>query len=100
MRFPPPTHLVVCCYSEQEAYRVKQRLAEWLEPRGLVFNEDKTKVVHADEGFDFLGFNALACPADSGSAPALPGATFLVRRLVAPGPAGRLCSPGRSILTC
>ncbi|PRX42176.1 group II intron reverse transcriptase/maturase [Nonomuraea fuscirosea] len=49
--------LVVCCYSEQEAYRVKQRLAEWLEPRGLVFNEDKTKVVHAGEGFDFLGFS-------------------------------------------
>lgn len=49
--------LVVCCYSEQEAYRVKQRLAGWLEPRGLVFNEDKTSIVHASEGFDFLGFN-------------------------------------------
>ncbi|MEQ4726269.1 group II intron reverse transcriptase/maturase [Nonomuraea sp. B19D2] len=49
--------LVVCCYSEQEAYRVKQRLAQWLEPRGLVFNEDKTKVIHAGEGFDFLGFS-------------------------------------------
>jgi RNA-directed DNA polymerase len=49
--------LVVCCYSEQEAYRVKQQLAEWLEPRGLVFNEDKTKVVHVEDGFDFLGVN-------------------------------------------
>jgi RNA-directed DNA polymerase len=25
--------------------------------RGLVFNEDKTKIVHLAEGFDFLGFN-------------------------------------------
>ena len=33
------------------------RLAGWLAPRGLAFNEDKTRVVHLDEGFDFLGFN-------------------------------------------
>src|ERR1700756_906404 len=26
-------------------------------PRGLVFNEDKTKIVPLTEGFDFLGFN-------------------------------------------
>ena len=26
-------------------------------PRGLVFNEDKTRVVTLEEGFDFLGFN-------------------------------------------
>ena len=29
----------------------------WLAPRGLAFNEDKTRVVTLDEGFDFLGFN-------------------------------------------
>jgi RNA-directed DNA polymerase len=29
----------------------------WLAPRGLVFNEDKTRIVHLAEGFDFLGFN-------------------------------------------
>ena len=28
-----------------------------MEPRGLAFNEDKTRVVHLDDGFDFLGFN-------------------------------------------
>jgi RNA-directed DNA polymerase len=28
-----------------------------LAPRGLTFNEDKTRVVSLDEGFDFLGFN-------------------------------------------
>ena len=26
-------------------------------PRGLAFNEDKTRVVTLNEGFDFLGFN-------------------------------------------
>ena len=30
----------------------------WLAPRGLSFNEDKTRIVHLDEGFDFLGFTA------------------------------------------
>ncbi|MFI5774662.1 group II intron reverse transcriptase/maturase [Streptomyces sp. NPDC051658] len=48
---------VVFCRTEEEAWGVKKRLAEWLEPKGLSFNEDKTKVVHLDEGFDFLGFN-------------------------------------------
>ncbi|MEV6638421.1 hypothetical protein AB0M54_47685 [Actinoplanes sp. NPDC051470] len=37
--------------------QVKARLAAWLTPRGLAFNEDKTRVVDLDEGFDFLGFN-------------------------------------------
>ena len=31
-------------------------MAEWLTPRGLVFNEDKTRIVNLDDGFDFLGF--------------------------------------------
>ena len=35
----------------------KAQLAGWLAPRGLAFNEDKTRVVTLDEGFDFLGFN-------------------------------------------
>ncbi|MFU8778679.1 MAG: hypothetical protein ACNA7M_13580, partial [Roseovarius sp.] len=33
------------------------KLAGWLAPRGLTFNEDKTQVVSIDDGFDFLGFN-------------------------------------------
>lgn len=49
--------MVVCCYSRQQAEQVKARLAAWLAPRGLVFNEDKTQIVHLEEGFDFLGFN-------------------------------------------
>jgi len=49
--------LVACCHSRQQAEQVKAQLAGWLAPRGLVFNEDKTKIVHLTEGFDFLGFN-------------------------------------------
>jgi RNA-directed DNA polymerase len=50
--------MVALCHSQEQARQVKARLAEWLAPRGLVFNEDKTKIVSlAEPGFDFLGFN-------------------------------------------
>jgi RNA-directed DNA polymerase len=49
--------VAVLCYSQQQARQVKARLAEWLAPRGLAFNEDKTRIVHLSEGFSFLGFN-------------------------------------------
>jgi RNA-directed DNA polymerase len=49
--------LVALCHSRQEALEVKARLADWLAPRGLAFNEDKTRVVSLEEGFDFLGLN-------------------------------------------
>jgi RNA-directed DNA polymerase len=49
--------MVVLCHSQQQAEQVKAQLAVWLAPRGLAFNEDKTKIVHLSEGFDFLGVN-------------------------------------------
>jgi RNA-directed DNA polymerase len=48
---------VVHCHTRQEALEVKARLAAWLTPRGLAFNDDKTQVVSLSEGYDFLGFN-------------------------------------------
>jgi RNA-directed DNA polymerase len=48
--------LVALCATKAQAEQVKAGLAEWLAPRGLVFNEDKTRIVNLDEGFDFLGF--------------------------------------------
>src|SRR5262249_7781682 len=48
--------LVALCHNKEQAEQVKARLTEWLAPRGLAFNEDKTRVVHLDQGFDFLGF--------------------------------------------
>jgi len=49
--------LVALCHTRQDALEIKARLAGWLASRGLAFNEDKTRVVSLDEGFDFLGFN-------------------------------------------
>ena len=49
--------LLALCHSQEQAEQVKARLAAWLAPRGLAFNEDKTRIVHLDEGVDFLGFN-------------------------------------------
>jgi RNA-directed DNA polymerase len=47
---------VVCCFTEQQASGVRERLARWLAGRGLSLNEDKTRIVHLTEGFDFLGW--------------------------------------------
>jgi RNA-directed DNA polymerase len=47
---------VALCHTRQEAEQAKAKLALWLAPRGLSFNEDKTRIVHLDDGFDFLGF--------------------------------------------
>ena len=49
--------LVALCHSREQAEQVKARLAAWLAPRGLVFNEAKTQITHLDQGVDFLGFN-------------------------------------------
>jgi RNA-directed DNA polymerase len=51
-----------CCHSRQQAERVRARLAEWLAPRGLSLNEDKTRIVHLTQGFDFLGFSLRRYP--------------------------------------
>jgi RNA-directed DNA polymerase len=48
---------VALCRTRDEAIQVKARLAAWLTPRGLAFNEEKTRVVDLDDGYDFLGFN-------------------------------------------
>ena len=49
--------LVAMCHSREQAEQVKERLTGWLAPRGLAFNEEKTRIVRLEEGFDFLGFN-------------------------------------------
>ena len=51
------TILSRCATAVNRPNRSRQRLAAWLAPRGLAFNEDKTRIVHLDEGFDFLGFH-------------------------------------------
>ncbi len=69
--------LVVCCHSRQQAEQVKARLAGWLEPRGLAFNDAKTRIVPLSEGFDFLGFNLRRYP--NGKLLIKPGAKAIKR---------------------
>jgi RNA-directed DNA polymerase len=47
---------VVCCESQKDAQCVKEDFADWLAERGLFLSEEKTRIVHLTEGFDFLGF--------------------------------------------
>ena len=55
--------LIALCHSREQAEQVKARLAEWLAPRGLVFNEAKTQITHlTQDGVDFLGFNIRRYP--------------------------------------
>jgi RNA-directed DNA polymerase len=46
--------LLALCHSRAQAQQVKARLAGWLAARGLSFNQDKTRIVHLDDGVDFL----------------------------------------------
>ena len=49
-------NMVALCHTRQQAEQVKARMAGWLAPRGLSFNEAKTRIVTLEDGFDFLGF--------------------------------------------
>ena len=67
MRFPRPTHLVICCQLAVDAPRVHKALAQRLGKYGLRLNEDKTRIVPFSKArygrgerqgsFDFLGFS-------------------------------------------
>ncbi len=63
--------------SQPYALTIKARLAAWLTPRGLAFNEQKTRVVTLSDGFDFLGFNVRRY----GSKPMIRPSKAAVRRI-------------------
>lgn len=49
---------VVFCESKEDAVQVKEiLLPAWLAERGLCLSEEKTRIVHLSEGFEFLGFH-------------------------------------------
>ncbi len=48
---------VLLCESKEDAHRAKYEVSNWLAQRGLMLSEEKTRIVHITEGFDFLGFN-------------------------------------------
>ena len=48
---------VIVCKTKEEASTMYEKLKPYLEKRGLTLAEDKTKITHISDGFDFLGFN-------------------------------------------
>jgi len=58
-----PTYLNCFCETKEDAERVQGVLTAWLKERGLTLSEEKTRIVHLTEGFDFLGFNIRHYPA-------------------------------------
>jgi RNA-directed DNA polymerase len=58
---------VALCHSREQAEAVREKLSTWLKPRGLSFNQDKTRIAHLDQGFDFLSFNIRRYPTTSGT---------------------------------
>jgi len=54
----------VCfCETKEDAEHVQSILTAWLKVRGLTLSQEKTRIVHLTEGFDFLGFNIRHYPA-------------------------------------
>jgi len=51
--------VVLCNGTKAEAHATKQEIGELLRTMGLTLSEDKTKVTHATEGFDFLGYTII-----------------------------------------
>ncbi len=47
---------MVFCESKEDAEQVLTVLTAWLAGRGLTLSEEKTRIVHLTDGFDFLGF--------------------------------------------
>jgi RNA-directed DNA polymerase len=55
--------LVIFAESREDAETAREEIAAWLAQRGLALSEDKTRIVHLSDGFDFLGFNVRHHPA-------------------------------------
>lgn len=48
---------MVFCETKDDAEKSAEILNLWLGKRGLSLSQEKTRIVHLKEGFDFLGFN-------------------------------------------
>jgi len=53
---------LVMCHTRHQAEEVQDRLEQWLQPRGLQFNHEKTRIVPLSQGADFLGFSIRRYP--------------------------------------
>jgi RNA-directed DNA polymerase len=48
---------VIFCESKEDAEKAEMDANNWLKTRGLEISNEKTRIAHLTEGFDFLGFN-------------------------------------------
>ena len=49
---------IITAKTREELEEITPRIKQWLLECGLELSEEKTKLVHIEEGFNFLGFNA------------------------------------------
>ena len=49
--------LIVCASTREKIEAAKSTIEEWLQPRGLTLHPEKTRIVHIDDGFNFLSFH-------------------------------------------
>jgi len=49
--------IVSCANRDYLEYEIKPLIREFLSERGLELSEEKSKITHINDGFDFLGFN-------------------------------------------
>ncbi|MBF4253162.1 group II intron reverse transcriptase/maturase, partial [Vibrio anguillarum] len=49
--------VVTCTSKDVLENDIKPLIADFLIERGLTLSEEKTRIIHIDDGFDFLGFN-------------------------------------------
>jgi len=48
---------IVCATTREQIETAQSIIEEWLKPRGLALHPEKTRIVHIDDGFDFLSFS-------------------------------------------
>lgn len=53
---------VIFAETRNDAEAAQDTIADWLRGRGLELSQEKTKIRHLKEGFDFLGFNIRIYP--------------------------------------
>jgi group II intron reverse transcriptase/maturase len=85
--------IVLCNGSKTEALAMKEELKGVLDTMGLTLSEEKTKVTHITEGFDFLGYTVIRSIGTKGKmvpkvlipANAIKQIQYKVRGMLAPG---------------
>ena len=49
--------MTITAETKEDIEAIVPIIEEWLQPRGLELNQDKTKITHIEDGINFLGFH-------------------------------------------